>query len=273
MRRSKLGSTVLSRTLRCVTIRSIPRFCKLKKEKTLKLDMSALCSKISKPLRPFWITQDSSLPSSRDTFEDYISVICCTASRRVVGAEASEGGYIQGAGDDSEGWSCGLTPAQFWTYQQQLMGASEDDLPALIESLLAADTTTSGEVETVLVKPTKQVYIGSANTVNNTCLRDYDGVVVCSDTLPELPTETPDATRKLLPLRCGAGKLGSRALRGELPSLLDFIHNISQGVKVPKMLFECPTGKDLSVGVALAALCLYFDENGNMTPSPIDKDD
>ncbi|SLM39509.1 Initiator tRNA phosphoribosyl transferase [Lasallia pustulata] len=230
----------------------------------LKLDIPTICSKIRKPLRPFWITQDSSLPLSGDVFEDYLPVICCTASRRVPGAERSEGGYIQGAGDDSEGWSCGLTPAVFWRYQQQLMGAAEEDLTGLIEGLLTADTTTAGEVETVLLEPTRQVYIGTSNMVNGTCPGDYDGVVVCGDTMAELPAEDPDAKKKLLRLRCGAGKLGSRALRGELPRLLNFIHQISQGVEAPRLLFACPTGKDLSAGVALAALCLYFDDNGNL---------
>lgn len=191
-------------------------------------------------------------------------MICCTASRRVAGAEASEGGYIQGAGDDSEGWCCGLTPAVFWRYQQQLMEASEEDLPGLIESLLASDTITASEVEPVLVEPTTQVYIGIANTFDGTIFEGYDGIVVCSDTMPELPVEDSDTTKKLLRLRCGAGKLGSRALRGELPRLSGFIRHISQGVKAPRILFNCPTGKDLAAGVALAALCLYFDDNGNL---------
>ena len=230
----------------------------------MKLDISTICTKISKPLRPFWITQDSSLPLSGDVFEDCLPVICCTASRRVPGAEASEAGYIQGAGDDSEGWCCGLTPAVFRRYQQQLMGAPEEDLTRLIEDLLTADTTTACEVETVLVEPTRQVYIGTANMVNCTCPGDYDGVVVCGDTMAELPAEDPDAKKKLLRLRCGAGKLGSRALRGELPRLLNFIYQISQGVKAPTILFACPTGNDLSAGVALAALCLFFDDSGNL---------
>lgn len=254
--------------VRWATIRSSIRFCKLKRLQALNLDIQTIRSKLSKPLRPFWITQDSALPTSQETFEDYLPVICCTASRRVPGAEASEGGYIQGAGDDSEGWSCGLTHAVFWRYQQQLMEASEEDLPGLIESLLAGDTITAGQVEPVLVEPTKQVYIGVTNTVVCTFPEDYDGIVVCSDTMPELPAEDSDTTKKLLRLRCGTGKLGSRALRGELPRLSKFIRHISQDVKVPRILFTCPTGKDLSAGVALAALCLYYDDNGNIPAMP-----
>lgn len=238
-----------------------------KPPKALNLDIPATCNKISKPLRPFWITQDSSLPSSSNTFDDHLPVICCTASRRVAGAEASEGGYIQGAGDDSEGWACGLTPVVFWKYQKQLMAASEEDLPGLIEGLVTSDTTTAGECETVLVELTKQIYIGTANTADSICPRDYDGVVVCSGTMAEMPAEDPDAAKKLLRLRCGTGKLGSRALRGELPRLPDFIHHISQRCKAPRILFTCPTGKDLSAGVALAALCLHFDDNGNLIVS------
>lgn len=153
------------------------------------------------------------------------------------------------------------------------MGASDGNLPGFIESLLAAEATTAGENERVLVKPTKQIYIGSAKWVNNTCHGDYDGVVVCSDSIPELPAEDPDAMKKLLRFRCGISKLGSRALRRELPKLPEFVHHISQGAKAPNIFFACPTGNDLSAGVALAALCLYFDDNGNDIAWPYPKND
>ena len=70
------------------------------------MDMVMLAAKVKKPLRPLWITQDSVLPDIRPLSEAYHPVVLCTASRRVVsGFEMAGYEYIQGAGDDSEGWS------------------------------------------------------------------------------------------------------------------------------------------------------------------------
>ena len=98
--------------------------------RALGLDIPALRAALKKPLRPLWVTQESPLegPLARGgggeadgdgdgdgdgvageppvIFEDYHPIICCTSSRRVIaGAEMSEGGYIQGAGDDTEHWA------------------------------------------------------------------------------------------------------------------------------------------------------------------------
>jgi tRNA A64-2'-O-ribosylphosphate transferase len=61
-------------------------------------------------------------------FEDYHPVICCTVSRRVAGGELSEGGYIQGAGDDTENWAHGLSPPVFWANREVLLSTPEAEL-------------------------------------------------------------------------------------------------------------------------------------------------
>jgi tRNA A64-2'-O-ribosylphosphate transferase len=65
------------------------------------------------------------------------------------------------------------------------------------------------------------------------------------------------------------GKLGSRDLRAQLSRLPPFIEGlpILEG-NACRILICDPTGKDLSVGVALAILCLYADENGRMSNQP-----
>lgn len=109
--------------------------------KKLGLDLAPYRKMLSKPLRPVWVTQESHLDVSEEeeedndgdedggpaersvgdgsgegatrttrtkgvtVFDDFHPVICCTSSRRVVGGEMSEGGYIQGAGDDTENWA------------------------------------------------------------------------------------------------------------------------------------------------------------------------
>lgn len=80
----------------------IPQFIESLKE--LGIDCHALRRKISKPLRPIWVTPESDLESMELSSSDFHPIICCTASRRVSGTEVAEGGYIQGAGDDTENW-------------------------------------------------------------------------------------------------------------------------------------------------------------------------
>lgn len=117
---------------------------------------------LTKPLRSFWVTQDSVLPNITDDndddddddadvqldqragaiFEEYRPVICCTASRRVTGtSEVDEQGYIQGAADDTENWAHGLTPPIFWEHQDELLGTAEAELPELIARLVDQERT------------------------------------------------------------------------------------------------------------------------------------
>ena len=194
------------------------------------------------------------------TSEDFHTVVCCTASRRVYGAEMTEGGYIQGAGDDSEGWSNSLTPLLFWRHYNQFLAAVEEDIPDLVHKISVADQDNSFQVDdAVIVAPTR-LYIGTASSVARADW--FDGIVICSGSAPcELNKDfKDDSARKILDLLCGDGKIGSRALRSQLPRIPPFIASLPDNGSPPKILFVCATGKDLSVGVALVVLCLFFDQ-------------
>ena len=179
----------------------------------------------------------------------------------MIGAEASENGYIQGAGDDSEGWSHGLTPVVFWKHRDQLLSTIEEEMPALIQHLLrsCSNTVNSGAVRLGLTS----LYIG---TIRNTSIPElYDGIIICSNVSPSNASSKPEDARKngtrILHFLCSDGKVGSRALRSHLSLLLPFIRSFTMGGKSPKILLVCSTGKNLSVGVALAVLCLFFDDD------------
>ncbi|EGR49288.1 uncharacterized protein TRIREDRAFT_106276 [Trichoderma reesei QM6a] len=267
----------------------IPSFLSSLKELNLNLPTS-----LTKPLRPLWITQDSSLPSpppSGDSeeeeddldqdqgviFQDYRPVICCTASRRVVGSEVDQGGYIQGAGDDTENWAMGLTPDVFWSNADALLSASDAELPELIPKLVqeAKTARTSaapsgvGGAETQACLPRKQLtpYISAPTE--------------CLILLTEI--QTPKESWLLSPtlLRVGLGKhkTASRNLRLALSDICsfaaEFLHkannnnnnnNKQQQQQVanppPQIVVACDSGRDLSVGVALALSCYLFDDKG-----------
>lgn len=115
----------------------------------LKPDLATLRAQLSKPLRPTWITQETTMTTATaaddddddrgEIFEKFRPVVCCTSSRRVVDGEMSgHAGYVQGAGDDTENWAHGLTPPVFWAHADALLGTPEGDLPDLIRSLVAA---------------------------------------------------------------------------------------------------------------------------------------
>ena len=193
------------------------------------------------------------------------TVICCTASRRVIGAEMTENGYIQGAGDDSEGWSNGLTPNLFWDHTEQLLAAAEEDMGDLVQDLTTKNQDhDAASSDAVRIGPT-MLYIGTLPRAAQA--EQYDGIVICGGTVPSSPIENCKDQKgtKFLHLSCGDGKLGSRALRSQLPLIPQFIASLPNSSSPPKILFACPNGKDLSVGIALAVLCLFFDDDSKST--------
>jgi tRNA A64-2'-O-ribosylphosphate transferase len=139
---------------------------------------------------------------------------------------------------------------------------SEEDAPNTIASLVEGETG-SGAV-TSLIKPTNTLYISSSSNVD---LTGFDVVISCTPS-PFSPSMLKAAGIKhYLHLKCSLiGKLGSRDLRSQLPRLLQFFSAISPP-RFRKILVCCPTGKDVSVGTALAILCLYTNDTGAIDTS------
>ncbi|KAI9149406.1 2'-O-ribosyl phosphate transferase RIT1 [Paramyrothecium foliicola] len=262
----------------------IPQF--LESLLALKLDLPQC---LTKPLRPFWVTQDSALPGRDDDddgndvqekasiFDDYRPVICCTASRRVLaGSEADEGGYIQGAGDDTENWAHGLTAPIFWAHADELLAASDADLPDLIARLLEKESEN------------QRAAADDAGSKKKQLTRN---ISVCSLPVapdPSLPNQcciaiTQESTAKdkwvrssrYMEVGLGKSKAASRNLRLALPEICSFASQFLSGLSssdAPRgdLVIACESGKDLSVGTALALSCYLFDEQGSFrTP---DKD-
>lgn len=198
-------------------------------------------------------------------------MICCTASRQEGSGNVLNDGYIQGAGDDSEGWSRGLTPSLFWQHLSLLLSASfnqEEDLTTLLRDNGTQDT----KLSITPIYPANAswpICMCKVDHLDNSNLPDFDGIITCDNPLPG-PTDeaSKDESRPLiLHLDCKTGKCGSRSLRDQLPRLPPFMAKVASRGEHPRMLFACATGRDLSVGVGLAALCLYFDEDGEHFPT------
>ncbi|EEQ34027.1 tRNA a64-2'-o-ribosylphosphate transferase [Microsporum canis CBS 113480] len=229
--------------------------------KTLNLDVESVKYRLGKPIRLVWAARDY-FADDEEHAESHLLVLC-SASRCVRGAEMSEGGYIQGAGDDSEGWAHGLTPPIFWKYKAELMAAGESALPDLIKQLIEKERNSPSANRRYLVKPTNNIYIGKRGGTGDE-LSPFDLVIDCAGSVGS--TESP----KLLNLNCPPGKLGSRQLRKVLGKVESFVsRHLAANSSIP-ILIMCADGKDISVGTALMVLCSFFDDEGKYS-GPCDK--
>jgi tRNA A64-2'-O-ribosylphosphate transferase len=226
----------------------------------LRVDMSAIKRKVLKPLRPIWVTRGSLLPEEVSRSDTFYPLVLCTSSRRVIGSETSEGEYIQGAGDDSESWSLGLDPPTFWKYRSMILQTSDDELHDLIQWLIDKERHSQPLSTFVSITSAPKLLFGSMDNLNKLPLLDNDVLISCS---PNVNHSLPSNNRHL-PLKCREKKLGSRDLRTQLPRLLTFLSAFDT---VDKIYVACPDGKDLSVGIGLAILCLFFDEDGQFVPT------
>ncbi|KAH7152115.1 tRNA A64-2'-O-ribosylphosphate transferase [Dactylonectria estremocensis] len=223
---------------------------------------------LTKPLRPVWVTPESSLPepdaAGASIFDEYRPVICCTASRRVIGSEIDEGGYVQGAGDDTENWACGLTPTVFWEHLEQLLVASEADLPDLITQLVSEHDADKKDHDGPRKELTPHISVCPLpltmdSTTPTQCRIALTPEVTSKESWIKSPT--------YLQVGLGKSKLASRNMRTSLPDICafaaKFLAQASDENSPRQIVIACESGKDLSVGTALAISCYLFDDNDN----------
>ncbi|RAL02085.1 initiator tRNA phosphoribosyl transferase family protein [Aspergillus ibericus CBS 121593] len=228
----------------------------------LKLDLGELREQLGKPIRIAWANRSYFHPTDLHKGDNYHLLVLCSASKRVHGAEMSEGGYIQGAGDDSESWAYGLTPPVFWATRSTLFQQSEEDLPMVIEQLVDEHRKKDIDQRAIRIAPTRNLYISQTHPQ---LIKDsgYDLVIDCNASL-----EAAEGNAKRLNLGCGSSKLGSRDLRKHLDRVQDFVQSRLSSDPSQSLLVTCETGKDLSVGAVLAILCLFYNEEGELTAAP-----
>ena len=140
-----------------------------------------------------------------------------------------------------------------------LMSTPEEDLPTLVHRLNLESPAAVGHTAT-LIRRTQNMSVGPLRELDTAT---FDGIIFCADQQDVQASEAhPGKLRKILHLACGSGKLGSRALRSQLQRVPPFIARFATIDRAPSLLFACSSGKDLSAGVALAVLCMYYDDSG-----------
>ncbi|KAK0226543.1 initiator tRNA phosphoribosyl transferase [Armillaria fumosa] len=220
-------------------------------------------------LRPMWITPSTSSFPQVGSDPGFYPVICVSASKQVEdGLERRSSGftYIQGSGDDHEAWGMGLVPEMFWSHKTELLASSQTELQNLVASIVAASPTQKGEPPTILSKAGSRLAICQNSGLPSPSLGDDFVYLVLSENDVEIGDGLQVERIKTLP-----GKKGqAQFLSTVLPQAMAFIQ--SALFKGRSVCVSCDTGKDVSVGVAVTALQMLFDDNGHLaSPQKVDK--
>ncbi|KAI0369025.1 initiator tRNA phosphoribosyl transferase [Pilatotrama ljubarskyi] len=230
------------------------------------------------PLRPLWITPSTSVyPRLPEVGAmTYLPVICLSASKQVEeGVERRSHGfsYVQGSGDDHELWGMGLTPQIFWANKDKLLGSDRGDLTSVVTEVVSSwnshkvnddwknSPTPVSAVDGLLL-------IGAVPDMPaepSAALPGLDGevsYVIISASAPLSDSEDGSlGSEHVLILKMAEGKKGQlHFLQHVLPESTRYMQR--RLANRNKICICCDSGKDASVGVALAALQLFFDDDG-----------
>lgn len=127
----------------------------------------------------------------------------------------------------------------------------------MIEQLLRRHQPADKFVLPTVITPTDWLFIASSSAINENSTDRFTHIILCEKSLDRAIDS--QRTAKWLHLHCREGKLGSRDLRKELTKVTEFLVSRMPSERV---LVGCHDGKDISVGVALAVLCQFADDNG-----------
>ena len=227
-------------------------------------------------MQPHWITRDLPGTSLQDCLDQELDswfhpIYLCMASQVRASQDAS---YVQGASDDTETWSCGLTPQAYWNFQEELLSTTETELPPVIRrvlSLVSRSPSDRSYDQLQNLSSFPQVSVGQVGCVDPQRYQLLPirfplnvRVILCVESIDEKLSKS--LRKRLLHLKCGQGKLGSRDLRNELGKLSHFMEGVTRD---DELVACCPSGKDLSIGVVLAIISLWGHEDGNIFSASI----
>lgn len=238
------------------------------------IDMELIANLLQKPLRPIWLTPQSTLlindpPDYSDV--PFWPVICLSASQAVESGSQARPGYlyVQGSGDDQEAWCMvknnyhpdifihtrllkgkkGLTPRIFWQHHDELVNASstaecEGRVRQLVkeekENVEAAPENDPAAPPLFKFIDGTTVAIGSRLSGKPpACWVHFDVVVNCTQL--EFEENKNEAYKhRYLQLPIPEGKKGQHALYNSIPVVLDFVKpHLAQHRKV---LVHCTKG-------------------------------
>lgn len=252
-----------------------------------------------KILRPIWVFPGSSvLQASVDPFtgesthtewkpsenDNIIPLILCTVSYQAQDGTDKRNGftYVQGAADDHELWSDGLTAEMFWENYETLTDPenSDDQLEKIVEQIIldrklmaATLTDTLDDVFDSRDDITTELSLGKIrdnleinDALYDAITKEYQLCVVLSDNVTlRLERDGVHDSVKIYKLQ-SESKKSSKELRTQITEIFSTIQaalNTGKG----RVLICCNTGTDMSVGVLLSVLCRDYSIEWDFEPT------
>ncbi|KAF8554921.1 initiator tRNA phosphoribosyl transferase [Imleria badia] len=238
------------------------------------------------PLRPIWITPATTVFPTFPKRPDraFYPIICVSASKQVMeGVERRASGfaYIQGSGDDHELWGMGLTPTLYWRHRVEILAAGSSDLPDIVQSLVSASSRPDDAIDpnhplrsTPIQHISGRISICTIASLQRPDLLQAHPDVAFVCLTPQDPDQTAGSTdeSRMLRIQTPEGKKGQHHfLTVVLPRSMPFIQHHLQNQRT--LCIACNTGTDISVGVALAVLALFFRPDGSLCAQGNARDD
>eukprot|EP00743_Colponemidia_sp_Colp-15_P013112 GILK01015120.1.p1 GENE.GILK01015120.1~~GILK01015120.1.p1 ORF type:complete len:486 (+),score=58.00 GILK01015120.1:252-1709(+) len=220
-----------------------------------------LAQTVRKPLRPLWVCPESRLSNQSDTTElSFLPIVCVSASQALTTDEirsTQSWMYVQGAGDDAETWSDGLTPELFWAYHNELLNCDEDECEDTMKELIQQQNREPKPPPVILsVIGPSNLSVGNWVAVDDlNIFQSYKSVVNLHESVHAQLKSSKNYLHLPIP---HTKKHRSGIWRSHvLPEALLFIGR--QLIGGNNCLIVCSNGIDFSVCVLLAALVVFFD--------------
>lgn len=233
-------------------------------------------SKIDKVLKPFWIYPHCTMLPTFTGTEDYIPIILISVSEMFQDGENKCNGYtyVQGAGDDHELWSPGLTPELFWANIDDfddVFNMNDLQVDELIDSMVLKEKEKVGMLNDNnlfwcdddgadgVVQVNEYLSFGKIEknvTFQNDPSKDlkFDKIFVLESTFnvikednEEEDDDDDDARIFKFDLDSGSKK-SSKLLRLQIPRIMQLYNPLE------KTLVLCNNGEDMSVAIILCML-------------------
>ncbi|GAA5992732.1 hypothetical protein JCM5350_004294 [Sporobolomyces pararoseus] len=256
-------------------------------------DLTTLKS-LDRPLRPYFVSPSSSF--SRHNASDFSTcypIICASASKLAEEADGMERArgftYVQGSGDDHEGWSKGLTPKVFWDFADEILSASREEIDSTISRILDETSISTGLASTSISNRSTP---SSSTRIRSTRIN----LAFVVDKLGELPSTTQSisvAATKVIPpsrsiddesdpldLVAKPGKAGYTSFFTNLEKTLELASKQIREENRDVVIYVRPSDSqseadDLGIAITLILLVRLYDDAGSLLsapPSPISKD-
>jgi tRNA A64-2'-O-ribosylphosphate transferase len=209
--------------------------------------------KLSKPIKCIWIEPNTDVSVSYWTKEsinnlDYYPLILVSASDSKRDPKTFGWRYFQGAGDDHQDWSNGLTPDLFYKWEKEIL-ADESFIENIVDSTQHKDAHKLIKSNCAFIAiGTTGLFIGSFESVpKEDMFKIYCGYCDHAENDEMAKWFNVQDNKK------------SKSLEQNLTEILSLSNKILSENK--QIVYLCPSGVSESIAVCIAVLAALFDKN------------